>query len=43
MNNWNMFNETERPPKDAFYSQLSNLHMSDEEYERAKKYVNMLT
>ena len=36
MDNWNRFNETELPQKDAFYSKLSNSHISDEDYERAK-------
>ena len=36
IDNWDRFNHTERPPKDSFYRQLSNSHISDEEYERAK-------
>ena len=31
------FNETKLPPKEKFYSQLSESHISDEDYERAKK------
>jgi hypothetical protein len=31
------FNETQLPPKEAFYSQLNGAGISDEEYERAQK------
>ena len=31
------FNETKLPPKEKFYSQLSESHISDEDYERAKR------
>jgi hypothetical protein len=37
MDNWDRFNETELPPKEAFYSELSNEHISDADYERAQK------
>jgi hypothetical protein len=30
------FNETSLPPKEAFYSKLTNEHISDADYERAK-------
>ncbi len=35
--NWERFNETELPPKEAFYSELSNEHISNADYERAQK------
>ena len=35
MNNWERFNDTELPTKEAFYSKLYNEHISDDDYERA--------
>jgi hypothetical protein len=36
MDNWGRFEETTLPPKEAFYSKLSNEHISDADYERAQ-------
>ena len=36
MNSWDKFDETELPPKDKFYSELTEEHIRDEDYERAK-------
>ena len=40
MNSWDKFDETELPPKEAFFSKLSNEHISDADYERAKNIWN---
>ena len=37
MNSWERFNETELPPKEAFYNDLTNEQLADEDYEHAKK------
>ena len=37
MNSFERFNETSLPPKEAFYSTLTDSHISDEDYEHAKK------
>ena len=37
MNSFDKFKEKELPPKKAFYSNLTESHIADEEYERAKK------
>ena len=36
MRNWDVFNETKLPPKEAFYSKLNNSGITDEEYKYAK-------
>ena len=37
MNSFERFNETSLPPKEAFYSTLTDSHISEEDYEHAKK------
>ena len=37
INSWDKCEETELPPKEAFYSRLYDEHITDEDYERAKK------
>ena len=37
MNSWDKFNETSLPPKEAFYSSLTNTHITDKEYEFAQE------
>ena len=37
MDSFERFNETSLPPKEAFYSTLTDSHISDEDYEHAKK------
>ena len=37
MDNWDRFAETKLPPKEAFYSKLSDAHISDEDYAHAQK------
>jgi hypothetical protein len=37
MDSWDKFEETKLPPKEAFYSKLTNEHISNEDYERAEK------
>ena len=37
MDNWDCFAETKLPPKEAFYSKLSDAHISDEDYAHAQK------
>ena len=40
MDDWSRMDETELPPKEAFYSRLNESHISDEEYEHAKQVWN---
>ena len=40
MNSFSKFNDTKLPPKDDFYSKLSEEHISNEDYERAEKVFN---
>ena len=40
MDCWDKFNETRLPPKEAFYNKLTGTHISDEDYERAKRVCN---
>ena len=35
MNTWDKFKETKLPPKEAFYSKLTDTDISDEDYEKA--------
>ena len=37
MDSFEKFNETSLPPKEAFYSKLTDSHISDDDYEHAKK------
>ena len=37
MDTWDRFTEPKLPPKEAFYSKLSDAHMSDEDYTHAQK------
>ena len=37
MDSLDKLNETQLPPKEAFYSKLNKSHISDEDYERALK------
>ena len=37
VNSFERFNETSLPPKEAFYSTLTDSHISEEDYEHAKK------
>ena len=37
MDSFNELSETELPPKEAFYSELYHSHISDEDYEHARK------
>ena len=37
MDSWDRFDEAQLPPKEAFYSKLSNEHISDEDYAHAQK------
>ena len=37
MDNWDRFAEPKLPPKEAFYSKLSDAHISDEDYTHAQK------
>ena len=37
MDSFERFNETSLPPKEAFYSKLKDEHISDDDYENAKK------
>ena len=37
MDSWDRFNEPQLPPKEAFYSKLSDEHISDEDYAHAQK------
>ena len=37
MDNWEKFDETEVPPKEAFYSNLNLEDISDEDYTHAQK------
>ena len=37
MDTWDRFTEPKLPPKEAFYSKLSNAHISDEDYTHAQK------
>ena len=37
MDSFERFNETSLPPKEAFYSKLTDSHITDEDYEHAKK------
>ena len=37
MDSFEKFNETSLPPKEAFYSKLTDTHISDDDYEHAKK------
>ena len=36
MDSWGRFDECKLPPKEAFYSELTKTHISDQDYERAK-------
>ncbi|KAK3800107.1 hypothetical protein RRG08_015073 [Elysia crispata] len=37
MDSWGCFEETQLPPKEAFYSKLSGEHISDSDYEHAQR------
>ena len=37
MNTWDRFSEPKLPPKEAFYSKLSDAHISDEDYTHAQR------
>ena len=37
MDSFERFNEASLPPKEVFYSKLTDSHISDEDYEHAKK------
>ena len=37
MDSFEKFNQTELPTKDQFYSILNNQHITDDEYDHAKK------
>ena len=41
MDNWEKFDETTLPPKEAFYSNLNLENISDEDYEHAQKVWNI--
>ena len=41
MESFDKFNETELPSKDKFYSLLNDEHISDEQYNHAKKVLNV--
>ena len=41
MDNWEKFDETTLPPKEAFYSNLNLENISDEDYEHAQKVRNI--
>ena len=43
MNNWNKFEETNLPPREAFYSKLNVCGVSSEDYEHATKVWNELS
>ena len=38
MDGWKKFEETSLPPKDAFYSRLNMISISDQDYEHASKF-----
>ena len=40
MNSWDKLDETQLPPKEAFFSKLTNEHISDADYERAQNIWN---
>jgi hypothetical protein len=40
IDSYKRFNETELPAKDKFYSNLSDSHITDEEYQHAKQVWN---
>ncbi|XP_057296198.1 uncharacterized protein LOC130625149 [Hydractinia symbiolongicarpus] len=42
MDGWRRFEETDLPPKDAFYSKLNMNEISDKEYEHAQKVWNVI-
>lgn len=37
MDSWERFEETQLPPKESFYSKLTDTHISDDDYERANR------
>ena len=37
MDTWDRFTDPKLPPKEAFYSKLSNVHISDDDYTHAQK------
>ena len=41
MDSLNKFQDTELPPKELFYSELNHFHISDEDYEHARKVWNL--
>ena len=41
MDSLNKFQDTELPPKELLYSELNHLHISDEDYEHARKVWNL--
>src|SRR5437868_6787119 len=41
LNNPARFDEINLPPKDSFFSEISNEHITDEDYEYAKKIWNL--
>ena len=46
MDNYKKFNQTHLPPKEAFYSKLNDVNISDEDYQHAQniwKTFNMKT
>ena len=42
MSDWNKFNNTELPPKDAFYSSLNMKDITDVDHRHAKEYPKAL-
>ena len=40
MNSWDKFDETQLPPKEAFFSKLTNEHISDADYDKAQNIWN---